>query len=705
MNVYSLRTPAGVQRIIQAALNRADEGEATDFSTTEDAQIVLDELWKVLDSPALPNAVSGGSQFFIYRNKLRKLSLKMAVKHDILPTALILRGVQLIDNTQHGTGGFADVYCGIYGGFKVALKRLRVYVASSDKQKQALKKAFYRESILWKNLVHDHIVPFLGVSEDVFDGTICMVLPWQESGSLRHYLDKMRDGMSDEEFVLAVDKWLYQTALGLEYLHDEGIVHGDLHAGNILVDEDNNACLTDFGMSLITEATAYNYASIHGGGALRWQAPELIDPDEFGLESSRPTPQSDIFSFACTAIELYSGKPPCPELTDRQVTNRYIKGKRPPRSSLPNGGDMSDAIWSLLEACWAHNRADRLSSREVVIRLGTLVRGVPPMVQLVEKMAAVAVQDAKHKAATSQDPEPPAAASSAPPSTDDDDMPPWMAEDPYLDIDPEVLKPIFEPLKDLKDQESFSDDDLKKIMAMVFEVIHIISSLWRNLEDDKFHDAVTDATVQSILVKVSVFIIERMADDSDNVGADSSSLLDRALVLPGEGDVETRIIVLLMMGEKCKNTMYWVAVDDGFRCLCGEDHLVPLKEVKEAVDEMHSEPEKAAVFRDAWTLGVTVLVHLKRMHLLKKQIRDYWGVPKTDSSRRVMLEYIKQAAQITLDILRLPDTFPQSIMTTLFDNPNSDKESYEKFKTEFLHPIIRVLSTWIELSDRVVTAE
>lgn len=174
-------------------------------------------------------------------------------------------------------------------------------------------------------MIHEHIIPFLGVSEDVFLGTICMVLPWMDSGSLRHYLDAQRSKglLHDDEFVVAVNTWvspshltscllheltltfqLYHTMLGLEYLHEEGIVHGDLHAGNILIDENGSACLTDFGMSLISEATAYNYGSIHGGGAIRWQAPELIDPEEFGLESTRPTPLSDVFSFACTCVEV-----------------------------------------------------------------------------------------------------------------------------------------------------------------------------------------------------------------------------------------------------------------------------------------------------------------------------------------------------------------------------------------------------------------
>ena len=90
----------------------------------------------------------------------------------------------------------------------------------------------------------------------------------------------------------------------MEYLHVVGIVHGDLHAGNILIDDQGHVQLSDFGLSLIAEATAYQYGSSHGGGAVYWTAPELIDCEEFGLENSRPTFQSDVFSFAFTCIEV-----------------------------------------------------------------------------------------------------------------------------------------------------------------------------------------------------------------------------------------------------------------------------------------------------------------------------------------------------------------------------------------------------------------
>ena len=94
---------------------------------------------------------------------------------------------------------------------------------------------------------------------------------------------------------------MYQSALGLEYLHKVGIVHGDLHARNILIDENGQARLTDFGLSLLADATPHgSYGSVHGGGVFLYRSPELHDPERFGLGSSmRPTTLSDIFAFGC----------------------------------------------------------------------------------------------------------------------------------------------------------------------------------------------------------------------------------------------------------------------------------------------------------------------------------------------------------------------------------------------------------------------
>ena len=70
--------------------------------------------------------------------------------------------------------------------------------------------SFYRESLLWKNLEHENVLPFLGVTEDVFKDSICMVIPWMEHGSLRHYLDHQRSSGSlvGDQLVFAIENWV-----------------------------------------------------------------------------------------------------------------------------------------------------------------------------------------------------------------------------------------------------------------------------------------------------------------------------------------------------------------------------------------------------------------------------------------------------------------------------------------------------------------
>ncbi|TCD63488.1 hypothetical protein EIP91_005347 [Steccherinum ochraceum] len=369
--MYSLSNEDTIQVYVRAVLSDGRTLDLPKLSSTEAAQDALDQVWKMLGAPSADlTALSR------YRNTLRRIILKLAITYDILPTALALEEVQCDDREVHGAGGHADVYCGTYQDRKVALKRLRVYISAPEVKKHLIKRSFHRESLLWKNLVHPNIVPFIGIAENVFPGTICMVIPWMEKGSLRNYIVMERDEgrLLGRDFHISITQWIHEAALGLEYLHNEGLVHGDVHGANVLINDEGRACLTDFGMTLISDATANSYGSIHGGGAMRWSAPEVLDPEVFGLDSGRPTFDSDVFSFACTCFEIYSGAPPFHELNDSQVARRFVRGLRPSRPVSPDGDNLPDLLWSLIERGWAQKAAERPSVQTLVGILEMIAR-------------------------------------------------------------------------------------------------------------------------------------------------------------------------------------------------------------------------------------------------------------------------------------------------------------------------------------------
>jgi serine/threonine protein kinase len=85
------------------------------------------------------------------------------------------------------------------------------------------------------------------------------------------------------------------VASGLTFLHDQGILHGDVKGQNILVGEGPRAMLCDFGLSKIVEEA---HVSSKGGlGTLRWQSPEL-------MEGGPRSYESDVYAYGITIYQV-----------------------------------------------------------------------------------------------------------------------------------------------------------------------------------------------------------------------------------------------------------------------------------------------------------------------------------------------------------------------------------------------------------------
>ncbi|KAJ7226924.1 kinase-like domain-containing protein [Mycena pura] len=143
---------------------------------------------------------------------------KLSESCDKLPSSLFIVGVNERDEHPSFGGGFGDIYRASCGDRRVALKRMRYFIRGSDLRRIRLK--FCREALVWKDLHHPNILPFLGIDRDSFPSSLCMVSPWMEHGTVTNYLKT--HGYEN------VDKLLHETAQGLEYLHSRNIVHGDL---------------------------------------------------------------------------------------------------------------------------------------------------------------------------------------------------------------------------------------------------------------------------------------------------------------------------------------------------------------------------------------------------------------------------------------------------------------------------------------------
>ncbi|KAH8101245.1 hypothetical protein BXZ70DRAFT_935130 [Cristinia sonorae] len=179
---------------------------------SSDALVALNLVQGMLESRSSDSLTNADTEVSVRfpRSQLRRLVLDLSVRCQQVPSALFLQGVQRTDTESYAVGGFADIYRGTWHDQPIAIKCLRIFVLSPESQKTRLRQAFYRESLLWHNLQHKHVLPFYGVTADVFPHTLCMVLPWMNNGNIRQHMDRLRRSgeLVNQTFVDQVNKWV-----------------------------------------------------------------------------------------------------------------------------------------------------------------------------------------------------------------------------------------------------------------------------------------------------------------------------------------------------------------------------------------------------------------------------------------------------------------------------------------------------------------
>ncbi|KAJ8584512.1 kinase-like protein [Rhizopogon salebrosus TDB-379] len=254
-------------------------------------------------------------------------------------------------------GSFGDVYrCTISTGegtTEVAVKVFKV-------DKERFEKGIHRELKVWLKLKHPTIVPLLGVAflNPPFPALISQ---WIPSGTLRTYLGAQAMTLTAP----AKGGLAKGVADGLNYLHSEDVVHGDLHPGNVLIDASGNPCLTDFGLATVVGDTELQWTTTTASHNFdpRWRAPEAIGIDG---EPERPTFQSDIYSFGSVMFFIASGNIPWQEKRSHQICIEL--SKRTPHVRPDN---ILGNHWNLVQKCWSWNPEDRPGCAEVLSKCGT----------------------------------------------------------------------------------------------------------------------------------------------------------------------------------------------------------------------------------------------------------------------------------------------------------------------------------------------
>ncbi|KZP07774.1 kinase-like protein [Athelia psychrophila] len=294
-------------------------------------------------------------------------------------------GTVVLSNGMCFSGGYGDVWLGRLedglkrrsASFQVAVKIARPppeYAMKSQPLPES--SCLRREIVAWKKLQHENIVPLLGIIKD-FSPYTCpgLVSPWMKNGNIT---DFQRTKHLTVQTRLQI---LCDVAAGLEYLHSQEIIHGDLTGNNVLIDENQKACLTGFGMFAVkSEHEGACYWSSTIGGGMRYRAPELLPPLEGDMFDFKPvvTQSCDIYSMGSVILQLLSGTVPYKEIrSDVYVLLTLAHGIRPRR---PKTLILTDKLWAYIEVCWGKSADERPLAGEVTKAMKDFLDPIGPSI-------------------------------------------------------------------------------------------------------------------------------------------------------------------------------------------------------------------------------------------------------------------------------------------------------------------------------------
>ncbi|KAL5557792.1 hypothetical protein UlMin_034003, partial [Ulmus minor] len=232
-------------------------------------------------------------------------------------------------------------YKGTFCNQDVAIKVLR-----TEHVNEMIHREFAQEVDIMRKMQHENVVRFIGACTR--PPTLCIVTEFMSGGNVYDFLKQS-----------AVD-----VSKGMNYLHQNNIIHRDLKAANLLMDKDGVVKVSDFGVARVQ---AQSGAMTAETGTYRWMAPEVIEHKPYDQKA-------DVFSFGIFVWELLTGKLPYDNLTPLQAAVGVVrKGLRP---TIP--AQTHAMLVELLERCWQQEpsiRPEFLEIQEILQNMAKRVTG------------------------------------------------------------------------------------------------------------------------------------------------------------------------------------------------------------------------------------------------------------------------------------------------------------------------------------------
>jgi len=244
-----------------------------------------------------------------------------------------------------GEGGMGTVYLAEHTVFsrKVAVKvLLSQYIKNSN-----LRERFKNESILLSKLKHPYIVGVYDFYED--ENGLYIFMEYIEGTPLDEYIEKKSGPISSERAIPIMKKVLD----AFSYAHSQGIIHRDIKPSNIMIDDNDDIKVLDFGIAKILDDDK-SLTKTGQMGTVFYMSPEQVKGDKV-------TEKSDIYSLGVTFYQILTGLNPYGGLTTEfEIYNKITQESLPnPQSVYPG---IPYFLCSVLEKSLQKEPVDRFST-------------------------------------------------------------------------------------------------------------------------------------------------------------------------------------------------------------------------------------------------------------------------------------------------------------------------------------------------------
>src|SRR5260221_4715119 len=242
-----------------------------------------------------------------------------------------------------GKGGMATVYRGWQASTsrKVAIKIINPELALQPEFLQRFK----REVQTLTSLSHPHIVKVFDTGDE--DGLTYLVMEFLTGGNLD---DRIQFKIFDPKEASTL---LDQIASALDYAHAHGIIYCDLKPNNVLLDEQGNAFLTDFGIARMVQETLNSPQSESPTGT-----PAYMSPEQWRGETLDK--RTDIYALGVILFQLLTGEVPFIAYTPYSMMQKHLTES--PRSIRRLDSDLQPGIERVILKALAKQPMDRFKT-------------------------------------------------------------------------------------------------------------------------------------------------------------------------------------------------------------------------------------------------------------------------------------------------------------------------------------------------------